>query len=433
MNFSQDEGSVCQTCFRGTLSLTYGFLVCDTCGQTQQSFLEETQEHQALTRRIITHTTRRQPPSSTFKQVKEKKKTVTAQEVEECLRSYVQMLQDLLREGMERVLIHLIKPVSQNHRANYEHVVRDLWFQHVATTEVLEESKHGRLADEISGSTTERDETHAIFERFLNDCLPMTTMYAILFLGCWLTREAIDPYDITSVFAFTGTLRAKSESIVEISLASQSYLCPGGLPNPLKVYLDARSLAEYLGVVLPPLCAATWLGRFNTDGSAHISMFLYADSWHYMTKELPWSSIAYFIDKRTGKPKDSLMLPYDTSYVVQLGGLRELQNYVRWFLLSTVEDKNESEEFDFFLEKIESRIMLETEQGGRPYRQTVLPWCQVEEANSEIERLMSRNEVNLIYHTMNKEEHENIGMWRTWIREYQTRLARTRTRTSDLL
>lgn len=67
----EEEGGLCQTCFAGTLQLTAGILVCETCGVTQQvgfiiknfiivsiglttvnlqNFLEETQEYQAATR-----------------------------------------------------------------------------------------------------------------------------------------------------------------------------------------------------------------------------------------------------------------------------------------------------------------------------------------------------------------------------------------------
>jgi hypothetical protein len=32
----EEEGALCQTCFAGTLQLTAGILVCETCGVTQQ-------------------------------------------------------------------------------------------------------------------------------------------------------------------------------------------------------------------------------------------------------------------------------------------------------------------------------------------------------------------------------------------------------------
>jgi len=262
----EEEGSLCQTCFVGTLHLSAGILVCETCGMTQQSFLEETQEYQGTQRRTAVRTGPSQQ-RPVWKRVEERAELP----IREGIEAYIHMFQDLLQLQVSQIT-HFGLVSDHIPRA-----VSEIWFLHIQRTKVLEPLFYQEVESDVRRSNSkvidtespiQFSKTSAVVASHLNRCLPLSLSLSILFLGCWITRETIDPYDITRLAAcghleYMGVWK-RYKHVLEpyLSVFSKSFFCPTGVSGPAKIYLEARKLAAFLRIESPPLNRMAWYHRY---------------------------------------------------------------------------------------------------------------------------------------------------------------------------
>jgi hypothetical protein len=435
------EGGTCQACFRGLLSIQHGVLVCDACGEASTAFLEETHE---IPFYATTGTRLREQSQARgtqeIRRVAERQKTVTFEEVGHSVDAYVGLLRGLLVEGLRRVEARLVDSMGM------QSIVEDVWWRWVLASEVLEEdgingvvqvcdgimcidtailglicrSLNDARRQETNRSTGDRDERHVVFERYLTSRFPLRCIYAILLISCVVERHPIDAHDITTLFASTGALVARDMSLVEGNLASREYLCFDGVPSPVRVYMDMKELVMALGIVLPPLNVHGWLARYAESIGAQVMAGLYVGWMHVHSwsdgcgeknetrnnqsgvsrrQLLPWTALASmpgFLGEVDAA--ESLVLPHNEQYVMEMVGRGRLRAYCKWF----VDRVGEVEEgpFDFVLERMEQRA-LELEQRATPHPREVprvrsLPWCYVRNGQRAevggLEKLVALNE-----------------------------------------
>ena len=263
----EEEGSLCQTCFVGTLHLSTGILVCDTCGMTQQSFLEETQEYQGTQRRTAVRAGPSQQKMPVWKQVEEKDKLP----VREGIEAYIYAFQDLLQLQVSQ-MIHL--GLVSDH---VQCVVKEIWLLHVQRVKILEDSFYDEVESDVQSSNNQVMDTQSpiqfsrtsvVVASHLNRRIPLSLSLSMLFLGCWVSRETVDPYDITRLSTcgnvqYLGFWKRYASSLEPyLKVFSKSYFCPTGVSSPAKIYLEARKLAAFLKLSCPPLNIMAWNHRF---------------------------------------------------------------------------------------------------------------------------------------------------------------------------
>ncbi len=264
-----------------------------------------------------------------------------------------------------------------------------------------------------------------VFERYLTSRLPLRCVYAILLISCVVQRHPIDAHDITTLFASTGALVARDRSLVEGNLASREYLCFDGVPSPLRVYMDMKELVVALGIALPPLNVHGWLARYADSTGAQVMTGLYAGCMHVHSwsdghgarnksrsnktgvshqQLLPWTALATthgFLGEVD--TEESLLLPHNERYVMEMVGRGRLRAYGKWFV-DRVGVEVEEGPFDFVLERMEQRA-LELEQRATPHPREVtrvrsLPWCYVRQDRrtelGRLEKLVATNEADVV-------------------------------------
>ncbi|KAI8112278.1 hypothetical protein M9434_003601 [Picochlorum sp. BPE23] len=264
----EEEGGLCQTCFAGTLQLTAGILVCETCGVTQQNFLEETQEYQAATRR----TEVRAAPSeykTEWKRVEEKEKLP----IQEGIEAYIFAFQDLLQIQISQLeRLDLISCCDV-----FRERVREIWFLYIQKSGVLESSFYEVIEREIAASEEKMLEddqgrktsrASAIVTMHLNKFLPLSLSLTILFLGCWMMRETLDPMDIctlssTGRIEYLGFWKIFKSSLEQyLTMFPKIFFCRPGVISPAKIYAQSRRLGSFLRYKVPPLHTMAWNQRY---------------------------------------------------------------------------------------------------------------------------------------------------------------------------
>ena len=267
-----------------------------------------------------------------------------------------------------------------------------------------------------------------VFERYLTSRLPLRCLYAILLICCVVERHPIDANDITTLFASTGALVAREVSLVEGNLASREYLCFDGVPSPVRVYMDMKELVIALGIALPPLNVHGWLARYAdcTSTGAQVMAGLYAGWMHVHSwsdgpgggrdnrdndrktgishqQLLPWTALASvrgFLGEVDSV--ESLLLPHNERYVMEMVGRERLRSYGKWFVDRVGEMEEGEGAFDVVLERIEQKVRsleLEQRSTGQPREATRprgLPWCYVRQDRrtkvNALEKLIADNE-----------------------------------------
>ena len=168
----EEEGSLCQTCFVGTLHLSAGILVCETCGMTQQSFLEETQEYQGTQRRTAVRTGPSQQ-RPVWKLVEERAELP----IREGIEAYIHVFQDLLQLQVSQIT-HFGLVSDHIPRA-----VSEIWFLHIQRTKVLEPLFYQEVESDVRRSNSkvidtespiQFSKTSAVVASHLNRCLPLS-------------------------------------------------------------------------------------------------------------------------------------------------------------------------------------------------------------------------------------------------------------------
>ena len=263
-----------------------------------------------------------------------------------------------------------------------------------------------------------------VFERYLTSRLPLRCVYAILLISCLVERHPIDAHDITTLFASTGALVATDVSLVKDNLASREYLCFDGVPGPLRIYMDMKELVVALGIALPPLNVHGWLARYAESTGAQVMAGLYAGWIHVHSwvddpgrvdksrgnktgvghpQLLPWTALATtpgFLGEVDGT--ESLLLPHDERYVMEMVGRDRLRAYGKWFV-DRVGVEVEGP-FDLVLERVERKVLELEQRTTTPHPREVrrirsLPWCYVRHDRRKelgsLEKLVAANEAEV--------------------------------------
>lgn len=348
----EEEGSLCQTCFVGTLHLSAGILVCDTCGMTQQSFLEETQEYQGTHRRTTVRTgPNTQTPS--WRKVEER----ASLPIRDALEAYICAFQDLLQVQISQMIrLGLVSTYVSN-------VIKDMWFLYVQQVKILEPKFYQDIEVDIqesndkvmtSDSSIQFSRRSVIISSHLNRCLPLSLSLAFLFLGCWISRETVDPFDIARLSAcghveYLGFWRRyKSTLEPYLTIFSKSYFCPTGVSGPAKIYLESRKLSTILKLKCPPLNTMAWNYRYihalgiqkNLLGPLSVCGILYGgllnseENFLCHKSKTPWSSIAarssFYLDVifRCSKGREHIDAAIRTSFQYILDAARLMPNNI---------------------------------------------------------------------------------------------------------
>lgn len=304
--------------------------MCDTCGITQQSFLEETQEYQGSHRRTEVRTGPSQQ-KPVWKPVQERGNLP----IKEGIEAYICAFQDLLQIQISQLVqLGMVSTFLPG-------VVREIWFLHLKKSGILEskfvhditiaiQDSNSRSMD--ADSPVQFSKTSTILASFLNKYLPLSLSLAIVFLGCWVARETLDPYDITRLsscgyieyLGFWQTFKSDLEPF--LSVFSKSFFCPTGVSSPVKLYLESRQLANFLNIKCPAINIMAWNERYihalglQEDILAPLSMcqILYGgrmNSLEYFNcheTKTPWSSMAaksaFYLDQilRCSKERDTI-------------------------------------------------------------------------------------------------------------------------------
>eukprot|EP00889_Picochlorum_renovo_P000822 jgi/Picre1/27852/NNA_000816.t1 len=243
----EEEGGLCQTCFAGTLQLTAGILVCETCGVTQQNFLEETQEYQAATRR----TEVRAAPS----EYKTEWKRIYFRFRFPSWRGWIFISRcDVFRERVREIWFLYIQKSGVLESSFYEVIEREI----AASEEKMLEDDQGRKTSRAS----------AIVTMHLNKFLPLSLSLTILFLGCWMMRETLDPMDICTLsstgrieyLGFWKYIQILFRTIFD-NVSQDLFLSTGGHQS-CKIYAQSRRLGSFLRYKVPPLHTMAWNQRY---------------------------------------------------------------------------------------------------------------------------------------------------------------------------
>eukprot|EP00890_Picochlorum_soloecismus_P002016 jgi/Picsp_1/2815/NSC_01041-R1_protein len=262
------EGALCQTCFVGTLQLAAGILVCDTCGGTQQDFLEEELEYQGdVVRRSQIQ---RKPPVVGFEDVEEKQDLP----VREGIMAYFEVIQDLLqRQIFQLEQLQLASPFLSE-------AVQQIWHLYLGISGVLETEffekvehltkKELRKQAEILEPTLGQmfSKARSIMASHINKFVPLSITLSIIFLASWTLREPIDPFDFSGL-ASVGKIEylllwnsVQEKMQPYMTVFNKSFFFPTGVPSPIKIYVQAQYLAGILGLVCPPLNQGAWIQRY---------------------------------------------------------------------------------------------------------------------------------------------------------------------------
>ncbi len=217
---------------------------------------------------------------------------------------------------------------------------------------------------------------------------------------------------------------ATDVSLVKDNLASREYLCFDGVPGPLRIYMDMKELVVALGIALPPLNVHGWLARYAESTGAQVMAGLYAGWIHVHSwvddrgrvdksrgnktgvghpQLLPWTALATtpgFLGEVDGT--ESLLLPHDERYVMEMVGRDRLRAYGKWFV-DRVGVEVEGP-FDLVLERVERKVLELEQRTTTPYPREVrrirsLPWCYVRHDRRKelgsLEKLVAANEAEV--------------------------------------